>query len=530
MSDRIGRRQRVDRQQAERRRTVDEDVVEVGRDGVEQRARGAVRAGRAARARSRRRRGPPTPGRSGRRRRPSRSTSRRVATVDDGRRTRSDRAGPVDAEAARGVALGVKIDDEDALAGEGEVGRQIDNRRGLSDAALLVGTGDRLDPLRTADDERSRVPILASGPFDPRDSCFPQGPTRPSSGDHPRDNTRGDVRRFSGAGTGQLRHVAGTQPWPMDPGRTVSRETSGQTRTASIHGGHCPPAAPRGILRPNVAAATDRQTSRAIGRDTWLAEDRIVHDPARRRDRGDGDRASSNHLAPYLRVGDAQPHLSSSVAVVWTVAVGLDSGLAWAFVGGLALDTLLAAPARHLGIRTADRGGSGRGAIARPFHRIRPSSPIIAPATSEPRVFDDPRPALLGALRPAAALTDPLRSWHPSVMYDVILAAILGPLAVAIHDRCVHDEERAPTGEHLSSTAGRSTPVSPAVPGLRPGGRPGRRRPLDPALLRPDRRTAASSRPSARSTGRSLEAIPSTRGLIYDRKGAPSSRTCRRTR
>ncbi|HEY7133333.1 MAG TPA: hypothetical protein VH440_13850, partial [Candidatus Limnocylindrales bacterium] len=51
---------------------------------------------------------------------------------------------------------------------------------------------------------------------------------------------------------------------------------------------------------------------------------------------------------------------------------------------------------------------------------------------------------LFSVLRPAAALTDPLRFVAPGVLYDVILAAILGPLAVSIHDRFAHDEERAP--------------------------------------------------------------------------------------
>ena len=49
-------------------------------------------------------------------------------------------------------------------------------------------------------------------------------------------------------------------------------------------------------------------------------------------------------ITQYLRVGDAQPHLTFVMAVVWTVAVGLDSGLVWAFVGGLALDTLSQRP------------------------------------------------------------------------------------------------------------------------------------------------------------------------------------------
>jgi len=43
-----------------------------------------------------------------------------------------------EADAAREVALWVDVDDEDALVGEGERGREVDGRRGLADAALLV--------------------------------------------------------------------------------------------------------------------------------------------------------------------------------------------------------------------------------------------------------------------------------------------------------------------------------------------------------------------------------------------------------
>jgi hypothetical protein len=39
-------------------------------------------------------------------------------------------------------------------------------------------------------------------------------------------------------------------------------------------------------------------------------------------------------------------------------------------------------------------------------------------------------------------LTDPLRLLVPSVLYDVIAAAAVGPLLVSIHDRLT-DEERA---------------------------------------------------------------------------------------
>jgi hypothetical protein len=40
--------------------------------------------------------------------------------------------------------LGIEIDDEDPVACQREEAREIDDRRGLADAAFLVGTGDGL--------------------------------------------------------------------------------------------------------------------------------------------------------------------------------------------------------------------------------------------------------------------------------------------------------------------------------------------------------------------------------------------------
>jgi rod shape-determining protein MreD len=81
-------------------------------------------------------------------------------------------------------------------------------------------------------------------------------------------------------------------------------------------------------------------------------------------------------ITPYLRVGDAQPHLVFVLAVVWTVAVGLDSGLVWAFVGGLALDTLSQRPLGSTAFALLIAVGL-TAAIARPLHRIRPIVAII---------------------------------------------------------------------------------------------------------------------------------------------------------
>jgi len=148
-------------------------------------------------------------------------------------------------------------------------------------------------------------------------------------------------------------------------------------------------------------------------------------------------------ITQYLRVGDAQPHLVFVLAVVTTVAVGLDAGLVWAFVGGIALDTL-GSSARPLG-STAFALLVAVGltnVLARSLVRVRPIVAIIATALLS-LVYSMTLVFLFSVLRPPAALSDPLRLLLPSVLYDVIAAIVIGPLVVSIHDRMT-EEERAP--------------------------------------------------------------------------------------
>ena len=143
----------------------------------------------------------------------------------------------------------------------------------------------------------------------------------------------------------------------------------------------------------------------------------------------------------YLRVGDAQPHLVFVFAVVWTVAVSLDSGLVWAFVGGLALDTLAQRPLGATAFALLIVVGA-TAVIGRSLARIRPVVAIIATLLLS-LVYSMTLVLLFAVLRPPSTLTDPLRIVAPGVLYDVVLAAIFGPLAVSLRDRFV-DEERAP--------------------------------------------------------------------------------------
>jgi rod shape-determining protein MreD len=153
-------------------------------------------------------------------------------------------------------------------------------------------------------------------------------------------------------------------------------------------------------------------------------------------------------ITQYLRVADvaephigAQPHIVFVLAVIWTVAAGLDSGLVWAFVGGIALDTLAQRPLGSTAFALLIVVGA-TSVLARALTRVRPIVTIIATALLS-LVYSMTLVLLFSVLRPPAALSDPLRIVLPSVAYDVVVAAILGPLIVSIRDRFVN-EERAP--------------------------------------------------------------------------------------
>ncbi len=143
-------------------------------------------------------------------------------------------------------------------------------------------------------------------------------------------------------------------------------------------------------------------------------------------------------LGPYLRVGDAHPHLVLLLGVIWTVASGVDAGLAWAFAGGIALDVLAPRPMGSSAFALLI-SLSGVALLARPLARVRVLLPIPLVA-----LFSFVNSVLLlilyGALLRPPAVSDPVSALLPGVVYDMVLAAILGPLVVSIHDRATQEE------------------------------------------------------------------------------------------
>jgi rod shape-determining protein MreD len=144
-------------------------------------------------------------------------------------------------------------------------------------------------------------------------------------------------------------------------------------------------------------------------------------------------------IGSYMRIGDAQPHFVLVLGVIWTVASGLDAGLAWAFAGGLLLDILAPRPLGSSAFALLVSLSIAAGAV-RPLQRLRPLAPVaLVPALSfvnSVLLF-----VTFGALRSPIPAPDPIATLVPGVIYDTVLGVLLGPLVVSLHDRAA-DQER----------------------------------------------------------------------------------------
>jgi rod shape-determining protein MreD len=138
-------------------------------------------------------------------------------------------------------------------------------------------------------------------------------------------------------------------------------------------------------------------------------------------------------VVPYLKIGDAVPHPVLVFGVITAIVGGLEVGLTWAFVGGLALDIVTQRPlgSTSFALLVAVSVGYLVGTF---LGRIRILAPVGATAVASP-IY-----SMLIILTNTALTTAPLSSAAiasilPSTVYDVVLAALVGPLAVAIASR-----------------------------------------------------------------------------------------------
>jgi len=138
-------------------------------------------------------------------------------------------------------------------------------------------------------------------------------------------------------------------------------------------------------------------------------------------------------VGPYFRFGGAQPHLVLVLAVLVTVIVGFEAGVVWAFVGGVLLDVLAQRPLGSSAFALLLAVG-GATILAGLLARLRPVVPVIA-VLALSFVYSMSIYVTYGALRAQIPVDDPAALLVPGIVYDTFLAALIGPLAVAIHDR-----------------------------------------------------------------------------------------------
>jgi rod shape-determining protein MreD len=143
-------------------------------------------------------------------------------------------------------------------------------------------------------------------------------------------------------------------------------------------------------------------------------------------------------VAPYLRIEDAQPHPVLVLGVIVAIAVGVEAGLAWAFVGGIALDVLAQRPLGSTAFALLVCIG-GASILARSFVRLRPIVPIgavfVLSLGYSMILF-----VAFGALGTPLPVADPFGTVFPGAVYDAVLGAIVGPLTIAVHDRRMEQE------------------------------------------------------------------------------------------
>lgn len=138
-------------------------------------------------------------------------------------------------------------------------------------------------------------------------------------------------------------------------------------------------------------------------------------------------------VGPYLRVASSQPHLVLVLGVTVTIAIGLEAGLAWGFIGGLVLDVLAQRPLGSSPFALLLCVG-GAFVLARLLSRLRAAVPILATFLLS-LLYSMTLFVAFNALRATVPVADPVAATLPGAVYDAVLAALIGPLAVSIHDR-----------------------------------------------------------------------------------------------
>lgn len=145
-------------------------------------------------------------------------------------------------------------------------------------------------------------------------------------------------------------------------------------------------------------------------------------------------------LAPYLAVGSAQPDIVLVLAIIWTMVVGFEGGLVWAFLGGLMIDLLASRPLGSTAFILLLCVGAAALIRRASITRARYVSPVLTVfvlALLSPLAFL----LVYGMVRGPVGASELLSTTIPRAIYDTLIAAAIAPLAVLLQTR-FGDQER----------------------------------------------------------------------------------------
>jgi rod shape-determining protein MreD len=135
-------------------------------------------------------------------------------------------------------------------------------------------------------------------------------------------------------------------------------------------------------------------------------------------------------VLPFAAEGGGGLDLVLVIAVVWTMALGLEGGLVWAFLGGLVIDVLLMRP---LGLTAfIDLLAVGAAWVVGRLAARALYPAIVATAFVTAAVAAPLTTVLYQALRDVPPGVDPFAGAAQSAILAGIAAAILAPPALAI--------------------------------------------------------------------------------------------------
>lgn len=146
-------------------------------------------------------------------------------------------------------------------------------------------------------------------------------------------------------------------------------------------------------------------------------------------------------FVPHVQIGGAQPDLVLVFAVTMTVIGDVESGLVWAFVGGLMIDVLAPRPLGMTAFALLISVGIAS-VLGRLLARLRYLAPIIAVFVLS---LVNSLLILFGfnVLGQPILIAEPIRAFLPDAIYSAAVAAVVGVVAVNLRLRAEERERIA---------------------------------------------------------------------------------------